>query len=614
MSAFRADIGPRPGVRGCFLLIVLGTAMSVPAHAWAQDQVDAPESPQVIESAPLAPPTPLLPFDASQRNRQGAGPSADTPTVRGIEINPLSEVDPDTLGVLEEGPDGLGRDLWRGTSRAVIEELMASLPDRYQSVTLRGLASRLLLSSADIPAAAPGPRNEDAVGRLLALRVERLSAMGDLDGLTRLLDIVPRHHDREPIARARVDNLMLAGNVEAGCMEVRNGIALYVAQPFWRRALVLCQLARGETVPAELGLALLREQGLAEDAGFVAMVDILRGTSQTIDGAHAAEPIHFALLLFAGHAVPADLSDRAGPGLLAAMAVSPSIDLDAQTAAAERALQMGAIGPDRLNAIYARHRFDPAQVASRAQPDTGLGPVQRRALVYQQALRAGPADKPKAVERALVEAGADVALYPASARVLAPLVTEVTPQPDMIWLAGPAGRALFAAGHYERARAWFAVARQAATDDPAAAKAAADLWPYSRLAGSLLLSTATSLETWGETRGAGNAAELAQWKELLGALFEAFEEQNPYRQASLVGSSYASLDVLATPELTALKDSGEAGRRGETMLRALVLAGTQPLARSDPELLKTVVSAIARVGLYVEARALAIEAALASGI
>ena len=93
-----------------------------------------------VSSEPLAPPTPLLPFDPTPRQPQGVDPTADAPSVQGIEINPLSEIDPDSLGLLEPADGGFGKDMWAGTDRALVEALLPRLPDRYRSAVLRDLA------------------------------------------------------------------------------------------------------------------------------------------------------------------------------------------------------------------------------------------------------------------------------------------------------------------------------------------------------------------------------------------------------------------------------------------------------------------------------------------
>jgi hypothetical protein len=66
--------------------------------------------------------------------------------------------------------------------------------------------------------------------------------------------------------------------------------------------------------------------------------------------------------------------------------------------------------------------------------------------------------------------------------------------------------------------------------------------------------------------------------------------------------------------LYALDEASEARRIGETVLLSLIVLGEQGPGESHAYALSTVLTALGRIGLESEARALAIEAALASGI
>ena len=61
-------------------------------------------------------------------------------------------------------------------------------------------------------------------------------------------------------------------------------------------------------------------------------------------------------------------------------------------------------------------------------------------------------------------------------------------------------------------------------------------------------------------------------------------------------------------------EAAAAGRRGETVLLALLVLGGSVLDESGPALLSEVVIGLRKVGLETEARRLAIEAALAAGL
>ena len=64
----------------------------------------------------------------------------------------------------------------------------------------------------------------------------------------------------------------------------------------------------------------------------------------------------------------------------------------------------------------------------------------------------------------------------------------------------------------------------------------------------------------------------------------------------------------------ALPLAADAGRRGETMLLALIAAGSAGPAKTDLYTLATIAAALRKIGYEPEARAIAVEAALARGL
>jgi len=104
---------------------------------------------------------------------------------------------------------------------------------------------------------------------------------------------------------------------------------------------------------------------------------------------------------------------------------------------------------------------------------------------------------------------------------------------------------------------------------------------------------------------------------MLYALFEALGEplvEDDWR--SLVGTSATAPTVRApSAELWfGLKRAAVGGRKGETILRSLVMLGEGRLANTDPIVLVAVVRSLVQVGLVEEARALAVDSVLAAGL
>jgi hypothetical protein len=199
---------------------------------------------------------------------------------------------------------------------------------------------------------------------------------------------------------------------------------------------------------------------------------------------------------------------------------------------------------------------------------------------------------------------------------------EIPVTPELTWFAADAGRALYAAGRYEHASAWLSLGRQEALINPQASTAAASLWPYSRLAGGAALTTDGTLAMWRDLRaglsagGAGeDSAALHRSQTLLRAVFQALGERDPlsWGQIAAEGDT-ANLIAPNAALLYALDEASESRRIGETVLLSLIVLGAEGPGGSHAFALSAALTALGRIGLETEARALAIEAALANGI
>src|SRR5690606_33745770 len=189
----------------------------------------------------------------------------------GIVEEPLGEINAESAGVLDGASGGLGTDLWRGLGRDRLTGLIVQLPAHPKSAALRDLARRALLSRAVTPAGAAAGRS------LVALRMERLLAMGDLPGVRALAQAVPPRAQGNGLGAVEVEGLFLAGDNEAACSAARRHLEASDA-PGLQIALVACQAIAGEHDKASLGLALLREQDARVPPTFVDLLQVLSGT------------------------------------------------------------------------------------------------------------------------------------------------------------------------------------------------------------------------------------------------------------------------------------------------------------------------------------------------
>ncbi len=527
-----------------------------------------------------------------------------------IEVDRLQAIDPDSIGVLDESEGGFGIDMWEGTRRSVVEQLLPALPARAKSRAMRDLMRRLLLSIATVPA---GPASEPS---LIARRVERLAAMGEVGAVVELLEIAPADLADETVWKARIDGLLFTNDHAGVCDHVRNLIREYQG-PYWQKAFIFCQTMSGEHSEARLGADLLREQIKGEDAAFFTLVDVLMGEeTATVDSLASPTALNLAMMRTARQKLPPDVALAKDPAVLRTIAVSPNAELELRLEAAERAEAAGALSAEALAEIYANATFAPdelANVLSVAEADRG---PRGRAALYQAALsQTVPTARAEVLQTAWRVARAS-GRYGTMVRAGLPVLLEIEPTAELVWFAGDAGRALLYAGHEEEALAWLDLFSREARS-PEGEAAFLELWPLAQLGdGEDLIPWEPSVV------GAWLKAEAQKsddWQEraaMLLSLFDALGEPvDSVDWERLLASQSRSYVAMPTPAVWhGLRAAAEDLRIGETVLLALVALGDGGPAEAHPIVLNAVVSSLRFVGLDSEARALAIEAAVAAGI
>lgn len=569
-----------------------------------QSLVPSPEEEAVNPSpSPAAPPSAALPSDSQAQSLPGGGTS-----------------DPEGIGVLTTAEGSLGPNLWDGTDRRVLEALLPRLPVITDSPVLFDLARRLLLTDATLPPAVVAGQGA-APQDLLQVRMERLAALGELEGLNRLLDRLPG--DLEPALRQRlaIENLLAEGDEATACAEARAADAALTRDSFWTKALIFCQIKAGERPGAELNLAILRESAESADQLFLRLAEAALGLHPLTPGEVAAldprriRPLEFAMLAQSGLPLPPRLVHEGQPHTRLQLVHDSSALLQDRIAAAEWAVASRRLPPDTLVRLYAAVPFRGEQVDDALAAGFGLPGVEARALYFQVIERgAVPEIETQVAELALDRAQAD-GVYQAAARIILPSIEASPDNPRFSWFADTAGRALYVLGQYEEATAWLLLARQEAAVSAQAAVASHRLWPYSRLAGVAIVTSEVGLEGWRYAQPDPNGARVARQLSLLRVLFQGLGETDAMPWIDLALEKDES--QRAAPDaslLYALDDASLNGRLGETILLALMLMGETPPAETHPLALNAVLTALMRVGMPLEARALAIEAALGNGI
>ena len=549
-------------------------------------------------SAQQQPPL-VQPFDPETMERMDP-PAYEN--VGRIEADSLKAPNPEGAGTMDAHQGGFSAALWTGTSAQVVRALLPMLPTASPSATIRSLQRRLLLTAAPPPEGA----SPDMRPSLVELRVERLLAMGDLEGVAGLTSAAPASVEGSVAAKARRDAQLLAGKVTEACANLPPGGDLDSA-----RLATFCHLAAGRTLEGNLALDLLRERQGA-DSGFLAAAEALAGLPPAPNAKMdipELTPLHVALFRAARLPLPDAALANASPTLARALAGNEALSADQRIATAERAEAAGLMNTDDLRKLYLALAFPPDELAAPMDRAAAAG-THGRALLFRAAFdQPDPVLKARFTAKAL-ELAATRNRLASTARVFESLIAATRPEPLLAREAIAMTRALFALGRPEAAAKWLDIALAEVTTVHEAEK----LWPL----------TAAAAAAPGQPLA---MAGLGGWRaSLRGLPAEMVARRNAVVLGVLaaLGAKVPDHAWLAALPLTGagprpalfamMQTAALEARLGGTLLPSLVAMGETPLDRIDPITLSETISALAVVGLSDDARALAIEALLANGV
>jgi hypothetical protein len=553
-------------------------------------------------------------------NTGANGPSAETFSPRGerISVQDLGVLDPNATGVLDEGHGGFGTDMWAGTSIGIVQKVLPLLPGATPWRSLQKLERRLLLTAAAVPAGKPFGDS------LIKLRADKLWAMGDVDGLNALLKGLADPAFTPALRRLQVDAALLAGDVATACQQAP-ALRLQAASDAYPAKLqVFCQFSAGKGNEAGLGVDLLREQKVNDPAFFIA-ADALAGIAPgKADGLNNPTPLTLAMARTAKLPLPESIATGAlSAALLRGIATTTTATPEARLAAAEKAEALGAVDTELLRQLYEQVTFSTQELTAPVNAAATDKGVRSRALLFRAAeQQVLPPAKVEIIAKALGLAGEGPGYFTA-ARLYAPQIAQLRPTPDLASFAIVAARALWAAGRTDAATAWLGLARGG---DPSVAAAAAGLWPLARLAAAdppQAIPPGT-LAAWRKVRG-DLPAPVAQRRLLVClGLLSALGDKVPaddwlaLYDDPLPAAGPTPMAVAAAAPRGALwhglRVATDDLRLGETVMFALATLGDAGLAQADPTDLYRVAAALHLIGLDGDARALAVEAAIANGL
>ena len=545
-----------------------------------------------------------------------SGPSQSTSRSI-IQVEGLSEIDPNSVGNLSPENGGFGTNMWHGTPRAVIERFLPQLPTAMRSPVMRDLTRRLVLSSAEMPAR--DPRSEVNPERsLIVARISLLQSMGAFKDARELNNLMPQRSQDSRLLQLKAEDRLYANDYGNACQIVDNA-GEHLAKPYWQRLLVFCQTLRGDTEGAELGASLLTESLGTTDSAFFLLIDRLtQNTADPLLSLPKPNALHLATMRTAQVIIPDDAISAHNPAVLRTIGISPNARLDTRLAAAEMAVEFGALSTERLAEIYMAEKFDPVELNNALSLAAADRSPRGRALLFQAAQiesvnMAKATVFSKAFEIATEENG-----YLSTIELYRPLLAKLTSAPAINWFAGEAARALHAVDRPLLARSWMEILRLAAEQNEEYKTTFNGLWYLRYLTDSTIPKDdfSTDLTSWltyhKSKSGARAQSRMAAGLMLLKALGHEIPDD-------------AWWQVLETPRAPvesggetifriAMSRATDAGRIGEAILMLLLSFGEAGPTIDDIDTVSTAVRVLRQLGLETEAKKLVLEVAATGGL
>jgi hypothetical protein len=596
-------------------------------------------------SAPSSPAAPvsILPTDVPVSEDAAAQEPA-------IAVGDLAAPGIDRIGLVDMADGGFSPQLWSGTDLELLKHILPQLPRRMISPAQRRLAQNLLLSPS-LPPAARTPETEVAAAEgdpvaapaltpsqwLLETRLAALTGMGEWGDVAALLELVPPDQMTESLRRIRADANLVINQINAACAEAQTALNAS-PDPHWQKIQVFCQLAIDQPSAATLGLALLREQRI-EDPVFFWAAEMMQGARPPApDGITQLEPLHLAMLRKANAPLPAALlkvSDPTAVGILAAIhPPEPAADKADKTPAAVRAERRRQADEARLllaergvalgtvDAAVVRSLYGAVNAKTPAPPPLSqitAGDLRGRALLFQAAqAQTVPTARAEVIALAIDltradrgDKGPDLTVV---GRIYEPLLMEMEPTADLVWFAGSAARGLLAAGAADKAKVWLDLAANMARTSSEAGLVADGLLPITRLLHGDGPMAPQALNAWAKTIPAEAApAKRAVFLNLLLAVGDPVNASDwlpTMSEPPMIENARLPAPYLWNGLAIAAREK----HVGEGVVLSLVALGDDGAARAAPAAAQHVIETLRAVGRENDARAIAVETALAQGL
>ena len=556
----------------------------------------------------------------SKSNAKELTPSSSDVREVGVSVEKLNSVSVDSVGLLSPRTGGLPETIWEGVSRKKLEKLMSMLPVNSKSPALRKLTLRVLLSRAKVP-------GRDSVNNklssLLNSRIRLLISMGYIKEAAELMSQIPPEMFDDKMLRAEADALFMLNDNARVCSLVSSQVRK-IDTSYWQKAFIFCQSLAGEAEKAALGASLLRETGESTPI-FHGLLNQISGLQKyNVKSLVDPEPLYFAMARVAKAELPDDVVFSNNPAILRTIAISPNASPGVRLEAAEKAEALGVLKTELLRQLYAGVAFsETAEDTSTLDAGDKLSSRQR-ALFYRKALvESSPHETAKIISKALALA-METGHYSSSARVYLPVLKGLQPSEEISWFGKEAIRALLSAGEIDLVVKWFEFYGSMDSTNIDVKNILSYSRPLALISGAIddgqwnpemLKEWRSATSKISNTNASDNEeVDLPKVMRLYTLVYGLGYEIPDSYWDELVNNARVSTIGPYLAIWESIDRAVQNGSLGEAILLFLIAMGENGPGDTSNILLQKILFSMNKLGLNKEARVIALEAALATGL
>ena len=259
-----------------------------------------------------------------------------------------AEINPDTLGILNETNGGVSKDYWVNRSYEDVAEVLTQLDISTISRAYNTFLERLILSTTNVPV----PETPSQWGKILDIRIKKLINAGRFASAVKLINTLPTQYGADLYGKEIVKMGLVNFDNASVCGAVEKQSEQNFSLNFWRITDLVCSVVAGEKADVDAKLLELKSQKISLPEGLKPLILMaVHGTEipQYVRVSINPWSLNLLRLLGYGIGVPADLdSVYIKRGLL----LNTNVDAYDRILLAEEMFAASAIDTNTLYSIY----------------------------------------------------------------------------------------------------------------------------------------------------------------------------------------------------------------------------------------------------------------------